>query len=167
MATHKQKQFDEQAAREEVDRWNARYRVGQVVEYSPHTEVPVRTLKTTSEAFVLNGNTPCVSLETLPRAVALVFCRPVEATAAFDFAKALGAEPLTAARARLRDRIPPLVIELDLARQRMRALLAIVEQGRPLTEFALERGQLVRELEALAQQVADLHVSSNPQEETS
>lgn len=165
MATHKQKQLDEQRAREEVDRWNARYNVGQVVEYRPHLEVPTRTLKTTSEALVIQGTNPCVHLESLPRPVPLLFCRPVEPTLAFDFAKALGEEPLTPARARLRDRIPPLVIELDLARQKMRALLSLIEHGRPLAEFALARGQLVRELEALAQQVADLHVSHDPNPE--
>jgi hypothetical protein len=167
MPSHRQKQLDEQTTREQVDRWNAAHPRGSLVEYQSHPEAPARTVKTTSDAFLWDkpGHLAAVVMTDGRRPVSLDTCRPVEATAAFEFAKALGQEPLTAARARLRDRVPPLVIELDLVRGKMRDLLAIIEHGKPLTEFALHRGTLVRELESLAQQIADLHVSSNPHEE--
>lgn len=164
MPSHQQKTFEAQKAREEADRWNARYRPGQVVEYQSHPEAPARTVHTRSEAFVLSGHTACVSLEGVRGVVALSACRPVQATAAAEFAAATGQEHITAARARLRDRLVAIILEADLLRQKLRDALATIEQGRPLTEFALEARQLERDYDGLASQVGDLHISSNPNE---
>lgn len=165
MANHQQKQIYERTANEAADRWNARYRPGQVVEYQSHPEAPARTVHTRSEAFVLSGHTACISLEGVRGVVALSACRPVTATAAAEFAQATGQEHTTAARQRLRDRLLAIALEADALRQKLRDALATLEQNRPLTEFALQVRELARQYEGLSGQCGDLHVSQNPNEE--
>lgn len=62
---------------QEVNDWNARVKVGDLVEYRFYPEAEPQTFKTRTEAQVLSGHTAVVWLEGKSGCVCCDACRPV------------------------------------------------------------------------------------------
>ena len=64
---------------QEVTDWNARVKLGDLVEYRFHSEAAPKIFKTRTEAQVLSGHTAVVWLEGKSGCVCCDACRPVAA----------------------------------------------------------------------------------------
>ena len=64
---------------QEVTDWNARVKLGDLVEYRSYPEAAPQTFKTRTEAQVLSGHTAVVWLEGKSGCVCCDACRPVAA----------------------------------------------------------------------------------------